>query len=78
MLDVDDMVTQACADTGLESFGDDPGTLSGHAVPTMSAIGMLAMKEQFPTLRNGKSWRAKDKADVEVLRVLAADSDAKE
>src|SRR5207302_1285556 len=40
-----------------ESFGDDPGTLSGHAVPTMSAIGMLAMKEQYPTLRNGRPWR---------------------
>jgi len=60
------------------SFSDEPGVLDGIEVPAMSVAGMLAMKEQFPTLRNGKSWRAKDKADVEVLRVLAADSDAKE
>ena len=42
----------------------------------MSVDGMLAMKEQFPTLRNGKPWRAKDKADVGVLRVLASASAA--
>lgn len=31
-----------------ESFGENPGILNGLVVPTMSATGMLAMKEQFP------------------------------
>lgn len=53
-----------------ESFGDDPGILDGRAVPTMSATGMLAMKQQFPTLRNGGPWREKDRADIETLRAL--------
>jgi lincosamide nucleotidyltransferase A/C/D/E len=53
-----------------ESFGDDPGILGGLAVPTMSAAGMLAMKEQFPNLRNGRPWREKDREDIEVLRAL--------
>jgi lincosamide nucleotidyltransferase A/C/D/E len=55
-----------------ESFGDEPGVLDEIKVPAMSVAGLLAMKEQFPTLRNGGPWRAKDKADVEVLRVLPA------
>jgi hypothetical protein len=59
------------------SFNDEPGVLDGIEVPAMSVAGMLAMKEQFPTLRNGKAWRAKDKIDVEMLRVLASASDAK-
>jgi len=59
------------------SFGDEPGVLDGIEVPAMSVAGMLAMKEQFPTLQNGKPWRAKDKHDVEVLRVLASEPDAK-
>ena len=54
------------------SFGDEPGTLDGLPVPTMSVSGMLAMKEQFPRLRNGRPWRQKDIADIEVLRRLAA------
>lgn len=54
------------------SFGDKPGTLDGIPVPAMSVAGMLAMKEQFPTLRNGKPWRAKDKTDVAVLRALVS------
>ena len=33
---------------------------------------MLAMKEQYPTLRNGSPWRQKDIADIAVLRELAA------
>lgn len=53
-----------------ESFGDDPGILDGLVVPTMSAAGMLAMKEQFPTLRNGRPWRDKDREDIETLRAL--------
>jgi hypothetical protein len=59
------------------SFNDQPGVLNGIEVPAMSAAGMLAMKEQFPGLRNGRPWRAKDKTDVEVLRVLASKSGSK-
>jgi Aminoglycoside-2''-adenylyltransferase len=59
------------------SFSDELGVLDGIEVPAMSVAGMLAMKEQFPTLRNGKPWRAKDQADIEVLRVLASELDAK-
>jgi hypothetical protein len=53
------------------SFGDEPGMLEGTPLPTMSASGMLAMKEQFPTLRNGRPWRQKDIDDIEILRGLA-------
>jgi hypothetical protein len=35
------------------SFGDELGTLDGTRIPAMSASGMLAMKEQYPHLRNG-------------------------
>lgn len=56
------------------SFSDDPGRLDGTPVPTMSVAGMLAMKEQFPDLRNGRPWRPKDVADIETLRELAADT----
>jgi hypothetical protein len=41
-------------------------------VLAMSVSGMLAMKEQFPHLRNGGSWRQKDIADIEILRGLAS------
>ena len=58
------------------SFGDEPGTLDGMPVLTMSVAGMLAMKEQYPHLRNGGPWRQKDIDDVEVLRGLIADGDA--
>jgi Aminoglycoside-2''-adenylyltransferase len=54
------------------SFGDDPGTLDGTPVLAMSVTGMLAMKEQFPHLRNGRPWRQKDIDDIEILRGLAA------
>lgn len=53
-----------------DSFSDEDGILDGVAVPTMSATGMLAMKEQFPTLRNGGPWREKDREDIEALRAL--------
>jgi hypothetical protein len=53
-----------------ESFGENPGLLNGLVVPTMSTTGMLAMKEQFPTLRNGRPWRDKDREDIETLRAL--------
>jgi Aminoglycoside-2''-adenylyltransferase len=52
------------------SFGDEPGTLDGTPVLAMSAAGMLAMKEHFPHLRNGRPWRPKDIADISVLRRL--------
>lgn len=52
------------------SFGDEPGTLDGMPVLAMSVSGMLAMKEQFPHLRNGRPWRQKDIDDIEILRGL--------
>jgi hypothetical protein len=58
------------------SFGDEPGMLNGTPVLAMSVSGMLAMKEQFPHLRNGKPWRQKDIADIEILRGLAAEEGA--
>jgi hypothetical protein len=54
------------------SFGDEPGMLDGTPVLAMSVSGMLAMKEQFPHLRNGRPWRQKDIDDIEILRGLAA------
>ena len=54
------------------SFGDEPGMLDGTPVLTMSVSGMLAMKEQFPCLRNGRPWRQKDIADIGILRKLAS------
>jgi hypothetical protein len=54
------------------SFGDEPGMLDGMPVPAMSVSGMLAMKEQYPHLRNGRPWRQKDIGDIEILRGLAA------
>jgi hypothetical protein len=53
------------------SFGDEPVTLAGMPVLAMSVSGMLAMKEQFPTLRNGRPWRQKDITDMQILRALA-------
>jgi hypothetical protein len=53
------------------SFGDKPGKLDGTPVPAMSVAGMLAMKEQYPDLRNGGPWRRKDIDDIEILRRLA-------
>ena len=57
-----------------ESFGEDAGQLDGIPVPAMSVAGMLAMKEQFPALRNGGPWRDKDIEDIAVLRKLLADA----
>lgn len=54
------------------SFDDEPGVLNGTPVPAMSMSGMLAMKEQYPQLRNGGPWRQKDIGDIETLRELAA------
>jgi hypothetical protein len=58
------------------SFGDEPGTLDGTPVLAMSVPGMIAMKEQFPHLRNGRPSRQKDLDDLEILRGLAAGADA--
>ena len=55
------------------SFGDEPGVLDSTPVPAMSVAGMLAMKEQFPNLRNGRPWRQKDIADIEILRGLTGE-----
>jgi hypothetical protein len=54
------------------SFSDEPGMLDGTPVLAMSVSGMLAMKEQFPHLRNGRPLRQKDIADISALRELAA------
>ena len=54
------------------SFSEDTGELAGMRVPVMSAAGMLAMKQQYPTLRNGKPLREKDVRDIALLTVLAA------
>ena len=53
-----------------DSFGTVPGFLNGAAVPAMSVAGMLAMKEQYPTLRNGGPWRQKDVGDIATLLSL--------
>jgi hypothetical protein len=58
------------------SFGDEPGMLDGVPVLVMSVAGMLAMKEQYPRLRNGGPWRQKDIDDIRVLRRLAAEAGA--
>jgi lincosamide nucleotidyltransferase A/C/D/E len=56
-----------------DSFDEKPGLLDGAPVPAMSAAGMLAMKEQYPTLRNGRPWRDKDIGDIALLRSLRTD-----
>lgn len=55
-----------------DSFRELPGSLDGLPVPAMSVAGMLAMKVQFPTLRNGRPWRDKDIEDIATLRELLA------
>ena len=52
------------------SFADDVALLGGRLVPVMSVAGLLTMKEQFPTLRNGRPLREKDISDILVLREL--------
>jgi lincosamide nucleotidyltransferase A/C/D/E len=56
------------------SFGDEPGILDGAPVLAMSVAGMLAMKEQYPHLRNGGPWRQKDIDDIQIPRRLAAEA----
>jgi lincosamide nucleotidyltransferase A/C/D/E len=50
------------------------GYLEGLVVPAMSVEGMLAMKEQFATLDNGRPRREKDDRDIALLRDLNATS----
>jgi hypothetical protein len=52
--------------------------LDGTPVLAMSVSGMLAMKEQFPHLRNGRPWRPKDIGDIAILRALAAGEGAED
>lgn len=54
-----------------DSFDEQRVMLDGTPVLVMSTLGMLAMKEQFPHLRNGRPWRQKDIADIATLRGLA-------
>ena len=55
-----------------DSFEEEAVTLEGFPVLAMSTAGMLAMKEQYPQLRNGRPWRPKDIADIRMLRALVA------
>lgn len=60
----------ATSSSGLSAFTpSDRRQRSWELAPRFS--GMLAMKEQFPQ-RNGRPWRLKDIADIEILRGLAA------
>ena len=59
------------------SFDREPVVFEGVPVLAMSVAGMLAMKEQYPRLRNGGPWRQKDIDDIEVLRRLVAETDAR-
>ena len=52
------------------SFSDSTGALNGITVPTMSPEGMLAMKKQYATLRNGAPLRHKDVHDIATLEAL--------
>jgi hypothetical protein len=54
------------------SFVDETVTFEGSQVLAMSIAGMLAMKEQYPHLRNGGPWRPKDIADIKTLKALLA------
>jgi hypothetical protein len=54
----------------VNSFEEPPGRIGELVLPAMSIEGMLAMKEQFPTLRNGRPLRDKDRVDIEIMRGL--------
>ena len=54
------------------SFEGDTGQLDDMTIPVMSAAGMLAMKQQYPTLRNGKPLRDKDVRDIAILSELVS------
>jgi hypothetical protein len=52
------------------SFEEPPGQIGDLTLPAMSIEGMLAMKEQFSTLRNGRPLRDKDIVDIEIMQGL--------
>jgi hypothetical protein len=52
------------------SFPDEPVIFEGLPVLAMSVAGMLAMKEQYPRLRNGRPWRGKDVLDIKIMRSM--------
>ncbi|WP_166664421.1 nucleotidyltransferase domain-containing protein [Actinophytocola oryzae] len=52
------------------SFPDERVEFEGLSLLVMSVVGMLAMREQYPHLRNGRPWRDKDIAAVRVLRSM--------
>ena len=54
------------------SFTEPPGRIDDLILPAMSVEGMLSMKEQFATLRNGRPLRDKDVADMATMRKLLA------
>jgi len=56
----------------IESFGDNTGHLTDMTIPVMSAAGMLAMKQRYPTLRNGGPLRYQDVRDIALLSDLVA------
>jgi hypothetical protein len=55
------------------SFPAEPVVLEGLALLAMSVAGMLAMKVQYPYLRNGRPWRDKDIPAVGLLRSMLGD-----
>jgi hypothetical protein len=52
------------------SFAAPLGTIDELDLPAMSVEGMLAMKLQYASLRNGSPLRPKDLREIEVLRGL--------
>ncbi|WP_152361161.1 nucleotidyltransferase domain-containing protein [Microlunatus speluncae] len=52
------------------SFPEEPVEFAGLAARAMSVAGMVAMKEQYPGLRNGSPLRDKDLRDLDLLRSL--------
>jgi lincosamide nucleotidyltransferase A/C/D/E len=54
------------------SFDGPVGRIDDLELPAMSVAGMLSMKLQYGSLRNGAPMREKDQRDVEVLRRLLA------
>ena len=66
------------ADTPLQPVVDgDRLTAPGASDNAAGVAGMLAMKVQYPHLRNGGPWRQKDIDDMKVLRGLAAEADGR-
>jgi len=57
------------------AFADAWGKVGQAPVRVMSLEGLLAMKTQYPTLRNGKPWRPKDVSDMAAIQALLASSE---